>query len=56
MKLISKVKSFSIETNPTECKHNHKLQGTGAVYYYSVGLIQCLECGGWQEIRKQIKK
>ena len=54
--LINKVKTFSNEANPIECEHKHKLQGTGAVYYYSVGLIQCVECLGWQLIKKQIKK
>lgn len=43
------------KSTPTECKHDHKLQGTGAVFYQSVGLLQCGQCGGWQKIRKPVR-
>lgn len=38
-----------------ECTHSHQLQHTGAVFYQSVGLMQCGICYGWQLIRKPIK-
>lgn len=37
-----------------ECLHDHKLTGTGAVFYQSTGLLQCALCHGWQLIRKPI--
>ena len=38
-----------------ECLHDHKLIGTGAVFYQSTGLLQCNHCKKWQEIRKPVK-
>jgi hypothetical protein len=46
---------FSGEKNPKACRHKHKLQGTGALFYQSFGLLQCSRCRGWQHIRKVIK-
>lgn len=37
-----------------ECQHDHQLAGTGAVFYQSTGLLQCVDCKGWQLIRKPI--
>lgn len=55
-KLEKRVKAFTGKDEPVyECQHKHKLQGTGAIFYQSVGLLQCGLCGGWQEIRKGIK-
>lgn len=34
--------------------NDHKLIGTGAVFYQSTGLLQCALCHGWQLIRKPI--
>lgn len=59
MTLTERVKTFTgwtpSQPNPAECHCDHKLQGTGAVFYQSVGLIQCAECGGWQGVRKPIE-
>jgi hypothetical protein len=52
---IKRVKAFSTEAQPVECQHKHELHGTGAVFYQSVGLLQCSYCRGWQLIRKPIK-
>ena len=38
-----------------ECLHDHKLIGTGAVFYQSTGLLQCNHCKGWQLIRKPVR-
>lgn len=37
------------------CECDHKLTGTGAVFYQSSGWIYCTVCGGWQPIRRPIK-
>lgn len=49
------VKEFAEEEHSKECSHKHKLQGTGAIFYQSVGLLQCSICEGWQFIRKPVK-
>lgn len=55
MTLQDRARAFSGEAKPKTCRHKHKLQGTGGVFYGSVGLLQCSRCYGWQLIRKQIK-
>lgn len=50
-----RVRVFSGEDKVKACRHKHKLQDTGAVFYQSVGLLECVRCGGWQEIKKGIK-
>lgn len=55
MTLQDRARAFSGEHSPAKCRHKHKLQGTGAVFYQSAGLLQCSRCGGWQLIRKPIK-
>lgn len=52
--LLERVKQFSGEPNPRECKHDHQLQGSGAVFFQSVKLLRCELCGGWQSIRKPV--
>lgn len=37
-----------------QCRHKHKMQGTGAVFFHSIGWLQCNKCKGWQRIRKLI--
>ena len=44
----------SMQNLSIECLHDHKRIGTGAVFYQSVGLLQCADCKGWQLIRKPI--
>ena len=46
--------AFAGDEHPHRCRHKHRLQGTGAVFYQSVGLLQCSRCGGWQKIKKPI--
>ncbi|MFV1943514.1 hypothetical protein VPH49_22120 [Pseudomonas luteola] len=36
------------------CRHKHKFQGTGAVFYQSTGWIECAKCRGWQRIKKAV--
>ena len=55
IQFISQVKVFSQETYPKLCRCDHKLQGTGAVFYQSTKLLQCSNCRGWQMIRKPIE-
>lgn len=55
LKLIHRIKLFSGEDSPTVCEHAHQLTGTGAIFYQSVGLLQCSVCRGWQFIRKPVK-
>ncbi len=52
---IEKIRVFSGEQHPKACGCDHKLQNTGAVFYQSLGLLQCAICGGWQVIRKPIE-
>ena len=52
---LDQVKAFSQEDNPVLCRCDHKLQGTGAVFYQSTKLLQCANCHGWQNIRKPIE-
>ena len=47
--------AFAGDERPHRCRHKHRLQGTGAVFYQSVGLLQCSRCGGWQKIKKPIE-
>ncbi|QDP67452.1 MAG: hypothetical protein Tp138OMZ00d2C19078221_24 [Prokaryotic dsDNA virus sp.] len=37
-----------------ECYCDHKLAGTGAVFYQSTGWLYCTVCEGWQRIRKPV--
>lgn len=45
--------------SPTEgavmCMHNHKLGGTGAIFFQSQGLLYCNLCKGFQLIRHPLK-
>ena len=41
--------------NLADCICDHKLQGTGAVFLYSIGWIICNQCKGTQKIRKSIE-
>jgi len=54
-RFIEQVKTFSQETQPKLCRCDHKLQGTGAVFYQSTKLLQCSNCHGWQQVRKPIE-
>ena len=36
------------------CHCDHKLTGTGAVFFQSTGWLVCNECKGWQRIRKPV--
>lgn len=52
--VLDRVKTFSGEDSPTVCLCDHKLQGTGAVFFQSIGSLKCTRCKGWQFIRKPI--
>lgn len=54
-RFIEQVKVFSQEENPSLCRCDHKLQGTGAIFYQSTKLLQCANCKGWQMVRKPIE-
>lgn len=54
-RFIEQVKVFSLEDNPALCRCDHKLQGTGAIFYQSTKLLQCANCKGWQMVRKPIE-
>lgn len=43
------------EGDGKECRCDHKLTGTGAVFLQSTGWILCSVCRGYQRIRKPIK-
>lgn len=51
--VLQRAKTFSGEENPSYCSHTHQRRGTG-VFYNSVELIHCLECRGWQSVRRVI--
>lgn len=54
MNLLERARAFSGEAKPKACRHKHNVRDTGGVFYYSVGLLQCTRCAGWQLIRKQV--
>lgn len=41
--------------NAKLCLCDHKLHGTGAIFFQSTGLILCSGCDGWQLIRKPVR-
>lgn len=47
-----------MKTKPTyddkDCHCDHKLTGTGAVFFQSTGFLYCTVCEGWQRIRKPV--
>lgn len=51
--MLQRAKVFSGEGNPQECTHKHARRLTG-IFYSSVGLIHCLECKGWQNVKSAI--
>lgn len=53
--LEQRVAVFTKRRPIVECTHKHQIQGTGAVFYQSVGVLECIHCQGWQLIRKGIK-
>lgn len=56
VELAEKVRAFRPDLKIVwECLCDHKLHNTGGVFYQSVGLISCVNCGGWQAIRKGIR-
>lgn len=36
------------------CRHKHELNGSGAVFYQSLGFLQCAKCGKFQAIKKPL--
>ena len=44
---------FVCGNSPVPCDVNHKLTGT-AVFYQSLGVLQCNSCGGYQAIKKPL--
>ena len=54
LELLGYVDTLTPDSN-IECLHDHKLIGTGAVFYQSTGLLQCNHCKGWQLIRKPVR-
>ena len=46
------------EDSVKQCFHEHKREGTGAIFYHSYndgvnnGVVYCSICGGWQRMRK----
>lgn len=54
--LAEKVQAFRPDVGIVwECLCDHKLHNTGGVFYQSVGLIYCVNCDGWQAIRKGVR-
>jgi hypothetical protein len=41
-------------TKEKQCQCQHRMQGTGAVFFHSIGWLYCNNCRGWQRIRKII--
>ena len=53
LEFLARVQKFTGESNPQECTHVHQRRGTG-VFFNSMEALKCLDCGGWQEIRRVI--
>jgi len=51
----ARVRWFTGEDDPKECRCDHKLQGTGGIFYQSLGFLKCAKCNGYQAIRKPIE-
>ena len=43
-----------MKREPNICTCDHKLQGSNAVFFQSIGLLFCNGCEGWQMIRKPV--
>jgi hypothetical protein len=53
MKLRQLVESSDLTFTGT-CRHKHKLNGTGAVFYQSLGFLECGKCRKFQAIKKPL--
>lgn len=53
LQFLARVHKFTGEPNPAECIHTHQRYGTG-VFFNSMQVLKCLDCGNWQEIRRVI--
>ena len=53
LQFLTRVHKFTGEPNPAECNHTHQRFGTG-VFFNSMQVLKCLDCGKWQEIRRVI--
>lgn len=54
MKLPALVESHGMEYGKT-CRHRHQLNGTGAIFFQSLGFLKCAKCNGFQAIKKPLK-
>lgn len=48
----SRVELLYGHKDATVCECEHNIKDTGGIFLYSVGLIKCTICDGWQVIRK----
>ena len=55
MKGTAQRQGFGPDGDGKECRCDHKLIGTGGVFFQSTGWIYCVNCTGWQKIRKPVK-
>ena len=53
LEMLSRVSAFSGTLAVHACTHTHQRRGTG-IFYNSVELIHCLQCLGWQSVRRVI--
>lgn len=53
MNLKSLVASSDLTFTGT-CRHKHRLIGTGAVFFQSLGFLRCGKCGKFQAIKKPL--
>jgi hypothetical protein len=37
------------------CKHKHELNGSGAIFFQSLGFLRCGKCKKYQAIKKPLK-
>jgi hypothetical protein len=51
---IDQIRAHGLSESPELCGCKHQLQGTGAVFYQSIMVLYCINCGGFQTITRPI--
>jgi hypothetical protein len=52
---IAQIRAHGLSDSPELCKCKHQLQGTGGVFYQGIMVLYCINCRGFQSIRKPIR-
>jgi hypothetical protein len=47
-------KRHALHDNPHKCTCKHDRIATGGIFYNSLGVLECINCHGWQLIKQKI--